>query len=79
MGSVNTSIDVLGRFHINMDNGPELLLVPGAIKYEILEPEEKEDEEEGEDVRILLKNISFEELSRVREFLSQQEIEAEEL
>jgi hypothetical protein len=76
---VITSIDVLGRFHVNIDNGPKLLFAPGANKYEILEPEEEEDEEEGEDVRILLKNVSFEELSRVREFLNNQEIEVEEL
>lgn len=76
---VITSIDVLGRFHVNIDNGPELLLVPGANKYEILEPEDDEDKEEGENVRILLKNVSSEELSKVMEFLSQQEIEAEEI
>jgi len=73
------SIDDLERLHVNMDDGSELLLIPGADKYEILEPEEEEDEEEGEDVRILLKNVSFEELSRVREFLNNQEIEVEEL
>ena len=73
-------VDDAGQIHVVWDNGSKLFLVQDLDKYKILDLSGEEEEEEEEyDVPILLKNISFDDLSKIREFLNQQEIEAEEL